>query len=404
MDFETISAFCRIYYDMFRIPFYIYEGETRLASFEPMETGWDLVARYLFTLSKPEEPINYLMTKDQVSYGRVAITSTPYCIVIGPTRIGRITDTIHKSILMRNRVDSTEENLQLLKTYLDIASSVSIDQFLRILCMLHASVNRQFVNWEELTPNTSTTNIEIETNLRMIHAVQEHSYSDLPRRNGHNLEAELMFYISNGMTEALSNMNTVNYEMPTLANNSIRHYQNTLIILNTLSQRAAIMGGVDPEICYQLGEIYIHKIESLHSIGDISNLGPKLMMDYCTRVAQFKHPKTNHAKINKAMHYVRENCHKRLSVEEIADAVHLSKEYLSSKFKEVTGVSLPDYINQQKVSEAKQYLLFTDMSLAEIAESLSFSSQSYFQSVFKKHTGHTPAKYRAQDKAFVLKV
>jgi AraC-like DNA-binding protein len=100
------------------------------------------------------------------------------------------------------------------------------------------------------------------------------------------------------------------------------------------------------------------------------------------------------------MHYIRENYQKRLKVEEVAEAVGLSKEYLSSKFKQVAGIALPDYINQQKIGEAKQLLHFTDMSLSEISQYLSFSSQSYFQTVFKNLTGDTPMEYRIKNKYF----
>ena len=100
------------------------------------------------------------------------------------------------------------------------------------------------------------------------------------------------------------------------------------------------------------------------------------------------------------MHYIRENYHKRLKVEEIAGAVGLSKEYLSSKFKQVVGISLPDYINQQKIAKAKQLMHFTHMSLSESSQYLSFSSQSYFQTVFKNLTGDTPMEYKMKNKYF----
>jgi AraC-like DNA-binding protein len=100
------------------------------------------------------------------------------------------------------------------------------------------------------------------------------------------------------------------------------------------------------------------------------------------------------------MHYVRENYQKRLTVEEIANEVGFSKEYLSTKFHQITGITLPTYINQQKITEAKQLLHFTTMSLSEISEYLSFSSQSYFQTIFKKISGDTPMEYRLKNKIF----
>jgi AraC-like DNA-binding protein len=94
---------------------------------------------------------------------------------------------------------------------------------------------------------------------------------------------------------------------------------------------------------------------------------------------------------------------KNKTIKEIANEVGLTPEYLSSQFHKLTGTTLPAYITKLKIAEAKNLLRFTDMSLAEISEYLSFSSQSYFQSVFKKETGDTPNAYRRLNKLLVLK-
>ena len=60
------------------------------------------------------------------------------------------------------------------------------------------------------------------------------------------------------------------------------------------------------------------------------------------------------------------------------------------------GVNLNDFITRCKMEEAGDLLLYTDKSLAEISNYLSYSSQSYFQNVFKKHYGVTPMAYRKQ--------
>ena len=102
-----------------------------------------------------------------------------------------------------------------------------------------------------------------------------------------------MFYVSQGMVDKFHTLPSYHHEMGSLAHTSIRHYQNALIILNTLSQRAAILGGLNPETAYQLGEIYIQKIEACKNINDVMALNKDyaICMDYCERVAAIRYPK-----------------------------------------------------------------------------------------------------------------
>ena len=62
-------------------------------------------------------------------------------------------------------------------------------------------------------------------------------------------------------------------------------------------------------------------------------------------------------------------------------------------------MGISQYINRQKIIEAKRFLRFTDKSLAEISGYFDFSSQSYFQKLFKEQTGMTPSEYRARGEA-----
>ena len=80
----------------------------------------------------------------------------------------------------------------------------------------------------------------------------------------------------------------------------------------------------------------------------------------------------------------------------MAQDLFLSRSYLSTKFKKETGMTLSQYIQEQKIEKAKSLLKTTDRSILEIATYLGFSSQGYFQNVFKKLTGMTPKEYRNQ--------
>ena len=78
----------------------------------------------------------------------------------------------------------------------------------------------------------------------------------------------------------------------------------------------------------------------------------------------------------------------------IAENLGISGSYLSRLFKKETGVSVSAYIRSQKIDMAKNLLRFSDYSMIEIANRLSFSSQSHFIQQFREVVGMTPKKYR----------
>ncbi len=87
----------------------------------------------------------------------------------------------------------------------------------------------------------------------------------------------------------------------------------------------------------------------------------------------------------------------RITIEDLADEFGVSASYLSRLFKKETGVSVSEYIREQKIAIAKNLLRFSDYSMIEIANRLSFSSQSHFIQQFREAVGITPKKYRDEN-------
>ena len=83
-----------------------------------------------------------------------------------------------------------------------------------------------------------------------------------------------------------------------------------------------------------------------------------------------------------------------LSVIFLASQVHLSVNYLRTIFKDCMGETLSSYITRKKLEMICELLEHTDLTLEEIGEKLGFSTQNYFYTFFKKHTGMTPREYQ----------
>lgn len=77
-------------------------------------------------------------------------------------------------------------------------------------------------------------------------------------------------------------------------------------------------------------------------------------------------------------------------------ASHLHHDYsaLSKLFSESTGTTLEKYFIAQKTERAKELLIYGELTLAEIADLLNYSSTAYFSAQFKSVTGLTPSRFR----------
>lgn len=83
-----------------------------------------------------------------------------------------------------------------------------------------------------------------------------------------------------------------------------------------------------------------------------------------------------------------------LTVEELASKVGLSVNYLRAIFKEQTGVTLSDYVNNYRYEIARDLLLNTELTISEICEKIGIYNANYFYTLFKKHNGQTPSQFR----------
>ena len=97
--------------------------------------------------------------------------------------------------------------------------------------------------------------------------------------------------------------------------------------------------------------------------------------------------------VSQAIYYLEHTKSINPSLAEIAEEVHVNPIYLQRIFKKTTGVSPRQYLLNKKITQAKNLLLISKKTYAEIALVSGFSSQSYFNYIFKREVGMTPSEY-----------
>ncbi|WP_141439244.1 AraC family transcriptional regulator [Bacillus cereus] len=173
----------------------------------------------------------------------------------------------------------------------------------------------------------------------------------------------------------------------------LRRHKNICISSITLATRYAIKGGLPSGIAYKIYDLYIQKTEDLKDTKSVWDLLRNALCNFADRVKAQKvqqHSKT----IAICKNYIFKNIYNQISVKQIAKFANVNSDYLSILFKKEVGISLIEYIQRERIEEAKKLLTFTTYPLSNICASLNFSDQSYFTKIFKKFTNETPGKYR----------
>lgn len=263
-----------------------------------------------------------------------------------------------------------------------------------------------------ITGVESTTEQIIETNcLNHDHTgkVQKHfndilfeNHENNVHHNPYDQEMREFGSIENGDLIQLEKSLQEDYDgtIGTLAKDPLRNLKNLGIVLVTLASRAAIRGGLSPEISFSLGDSYIQQIEECKDLALVAPLAHKAEFQYAEMVHEIKEKqkgilkKQKNPRINKCKDFIFSHLHDRITLEDLAAEADCNPNYLSQLFKECEGISISGYILQEKINRAKNLLIYSDYSYIEIATYLGFSSQSHLGTQFKKHTGYTLRQYR----------
>ncbi len=93
-----------------------------------------------------------------------------------------------------------------------------------------------------------------------------------------------------------------------------------------------------------------------------------------------------------------EGCYSQgITLEELAQRLHVSDEYLSTQFKKETGMSFTETVRRYRIDRIKELLLHSDLKLNQIADMVGYSDPKYMSKVFKEEVGMLPAEFRKEN-------
>ena len=163
--------------------------------------------------------------------------------------------------------------------------------------------------------------------------------------------------------------------------------------LSVMISRAALDGGADQSKIFDINIKFLSEFFNYKTIEEVCWALTDILRKFTRETFEFSNVKHVDL-ISKAVSYVKTNYMRKLTLNEVADYVLLSPSYFSKIFKTEMNFYFNDYLNHIRVEKSKVLLLTEKITLIDIAVSVGFYDQSYFNKVFKKITGVTPKKFR----------
>lgn len=180
----------------------------------------------------------------------------------------------------------------------------------------------------------------------------------------------------------------------TLSRDPVTNMKYHFVITTAFVTRLCIGSGMEMEQAFRRSDFYILKLDNLHTCQAVIELHDHMVLDFTGKMRILTRSPGMSKPVALCIDYIYVHIKERITIENLAEYTQLSTSYLSRLFKKETGISVSDYVREKKIEQAQHLLRFCDYSLIEIANYLSFSSQSHFIQLFKDFTGLTPKKYR----------
>ncbi len=193
---------------------------------------------------------------------------------------------------------------------------------------------------------------------------------------------------------ALNDSLLISEGVPVQGKDPLRQAKTSVIVFTSIVCRAAIEGGMPPEAAYSLGDAYMQSAENALTYDELRAIPLQMYDDFIRRVHRAKQKPKLSVPISRCRDYIEMHPEEKIRAKDLAKLVGYTEYYLTRRFKEETGLSVNDYVQQAKIGRARVLLQSTVLSIQEISEQLCFGSRNYFSRIFSEIEGCTPTQFR----------
>ncbi|MBR1863263.1 MAG: helix-turn-helix domain-containing protein [Ruminococcus sp.] len=181
-----------------------------------------------------------------------------------------------------------------------------------------------------------------------------------------------------------------------LSDDPIRNIKYHLTITIALIARYCIEAGMPMETSYTISDIFINRLDKSTTEEQLSDIHRETFLEYAKRMQKVNSGEAYSKHVLMCLDLIYNNIYKGIRVQEIAEELGLTPQYISKLFKQEVGVTISEYIMSRRIQAAENMLKFSEYTPLDIGNYLNFSSHSHFIAAFRKNTGLTPKQYREE--------
>lgn len=275
--------------------------------------------------------------------------------------------------------------------FLDALPIISWSRIQEYTMMLYFMINRRktdiselrYCNTSKVTPGSASGYQSAHEDAFEVHGTYQ-------------AEQEMLRMVREGdlhLTTHLERMSWIG-NMGKLSNgDSMRQMKNMTLVCTILFSRAAIEGGLSPELSLTLTDRYFQAVEASRNLSELTEITRGMQADFVQRVHRCRNAQLSRP-IQMCCDSISLHLEEEIKISELAQQTGYTEYYLSKKFKKETGMILADYIRQKRLDQAAILLRNSQEEIQEIGSRLMFGTHSYFSECFKKQFGMTPSEYR----------
>ena len=194
-------------------------------------------------------------------------------------------------------------------------------------------------------------------------------------------------------------MDMIRSEHGTVSEQQLTNDKSMAIVGITIASRSAIEAGLHSEVILSLTDSYIQEVVGASKSAEIETIVFHCNLHLARLVSEYHSAGGTVTDASgyysgKAKDYIASRLHQKIGVPEIAESLGITPNYLSAVFMKAEGIGISAYILREKIRLSKNMLLYSELSVSDIAMYLNFSSQSHFSNSFKSYYGQTPLKFR----------